>query len=1065
MSAGYIQLAALGQQDALLTGEPSLTYFQGLYSRNTPFVLEAYDITFNGSRQAFGTQQICKIPFKGDIVRGITLKTNMPFLNNPGNDWNWSNIASEAGFIPKITIDNKYFRAPTTGITYYSTNVQSQFQASVGWINNPATVPYTVSSTVSPVTGTSITIPFYTGNVLPDFNMYPGYTATTGGVTGTMTVATYTTTSITFTISSQTTSSIPSGNTVYVTGATLSSNVIYDANVSKFAFRSYSNISVEPGLAIFWGLDPKNFDNVLPDGNLNYIVSRTSSHTQVPFAGLTVAYGDFTLEQGGWTRGNGLPSAEKNSGLFFKVEQPIVPSTNASTPFRLVARTGDLTQNYLFLDFSKYLYISQVTGSTFAFPSSLGGIALTKNGQYCIRGSFYTSGTDATYSVGYGFSLTDGHPGTATFLTEHVFTLTASQPTPIFTIPFNVNLPPGISTMFMYIDIRMLPVNAVLQPGSWIGIGPVDQYFTSSTALTTGTQIAFQNFTSYPTVSGSSLLAINSVANSITFNQTGTWLMTAVLAVQNSTITSVTVSSGTRGANAYTYSTYQGQNAFPSLDFLIPISVQYTTLPYFVDITMQNLSGSVSADQFMGSNVSYIQFIQNTAISPTTSFPQNGLMFMPSLPSFVLQSPINFSAASWTKTGGTTQLATSGSQVAIYVGGLYYLQAVLCTSEVLKSVTVTVSGPSTVTATHVISVGLLPPYTVGIPFYVPNATTINPALASVSYLTTSGTSTTTYANTMFSLGILASNLVPVYTYVDSVGTYMIENADLRIGGQVIQSLSGEQIELYNDLYIPYENQPGLKLLTGKQDTSNVFDPGRTYYTNLPFYFYGNSELSIPVCALGRSDLEVAITLKPFSNLTFVSNISSLNQSVSMTMIVEYGFLSENEVKWMNKSRLNYLITQTQSSQYNLVPGFTTGIFKLPFLNPVRELYIVIQNAGQAPYDYTDNGLTNIGLTFNGQDFLSRQVVDAQYLQYVQTFQKYNVTPTRKFYVYSFANDPMNPRPTGQINFSRLQDVSLDLTVTPLANTSRILRIYALSYNVLRIENGIAGLLYNFSQLR
>jgi hypothetical protein len=148
-----------------------------------------------------------------------------------------------------------------------------------------------------------------------------------------------------------------------------------------------------------------------------------------------------------------------------------------------------------------------------------------------------------------------------------------------------------------------------------------------------------------------------------------------------------------------------------------------------------------------------------------------------------------------------------------------------------------------------------------------------------------------------------------------------------------------------------------------------------------------------------------------------------------------------------------------------VPGFSTGIFKLPFLNPVRELYIVIQNAGQAPYDYTDNGLTNIGLTFNGQDFLSRQVVDAQYLQYVQTFQKYNVTPQRKFYVYSFANDPMNPRPTGQINFSRLQDVSLDLTVTPLANTGRILRIYALSYNVLRIENGIAGLLYNFSQLR
>ena len=253
-------------------------------------------------------------------------------------------------------------------------------------------------------------------------------------------------------------------------------------------------------------------------------------------------------------------------------------------------------------------------------------------------------------------------------------------------------------------------------------------------------------------------------------------------------------------------------------------------------------------------------------------------------------------------------------------------------------------------------------------------------------------------------------------------------------------------------------------MTGKLDTSNVFDPGRTYYTNLPFYFYGNSELSIPVCALGRSDLEVAVTLLPFSNLTFVSNISSLNQSMSMTMVVEYGFLSDTEVKWMNRNRLEYLITQSQALSFTLTPGFSTGVFNMPFLNPVREMYIVIQNAGQAPYDFTNNGLLNLGMKFNGQEFLSRQVVDAQYLQYVQTFQKYNVTPTRSFYVYSFANDPMNPRPTGQINMSRIKDISLELTVNPLASTYRLLRVYAMNYNILRIENGIAGLMFNFSQI-
>jgi hypothetical protein len=242
----------------------------------------------------------------------------------------------------------------------------------------------------------------------------------------------------------------------------------------------------------------------------------------------------------------------------------------------------------------------------------------------------------------------------------------------------------------------------------------------------------------------------------------------------------------------------------------------------------------------------------------------------------------------------------------------------------------------------------------------------------------------------------------------------------------------------------------------------VFDPGRTYYTNLPFYFYNNPELSIPVCALGRSDVEVYITFQPFSGLSFLSSIASVSQTLSATMIVEYAFLSDAEVNWMQRNRLEYLITQNQSTSFQLGAGFTTGTFQLPFLNPVRELYIVIQNAGTAPYDFTNNGLLSLGLSLNGQEYLSRQITDNQYLQYVQTFQKYNVTPVRQFYVYSFANDPMNPRPTGQINFSRIKDISMDITTSALAGVRKSLRVYATSYNIMRIENGIAGMLFNFT---
>lgn len=997
MSAGYIQLAAIGMQDALLTGSPSVTYFQGLYSRNTPFVLEAYEIPFNGTQQSFGTQSICKIPFKGDIIRGLTLKINMPALNNPGNDWSWSNVASETGFYPKITIDGRFFRAPTTGITYYSSNLQSMFQCqpnfplNIGWVSN--TAPFG-----QPANGT------------------------------------------------------------------LSTNVYYDANVNKFTFTAYSNITVEPSQALFWGFDPKNFDSVYPDGNLNYLWTTSSFHRTTGGR----ATSDFTLEQAGWTRGNGLPNATSRAGLYLRVEQAIIPAVIPTAfQFQMFTRTGDAVPNYVFFNAYRSTYISQVTGSTFCSVSTLGSIIFSNPGLYCLRGSILTSGTDATYSIGYGFSQTDGHPGTATFIVEHTI-IQSMQPSATFCIPIYVP-----TATYMYIDIRLLPTTGVIQPGSWLAIGPLDQAFMSVPSTTTGTQLALQNFTNYTQPGGGSqLLTLIPSSNSFYFNQSGSFLITTSLALQNSTLTSVQLSKGVRSGaptSLFTYSTYQGQYGFPSLDFVIPVNVLSTDIgvtPFFMDITMQNLAGSVAADTILGSNVSSIQFIQNTSPTPTASFPQNGLMFTPSGASgnqFIMSSPINFSTGDWRQTGGTTQISAQTQTIQIYSGGLYTAQFVLSTSDTLKSVSVSItSGVTTTVSTFPVGIGLLPPYSFSIPFYIGQATTLNPATATVSFITTAGSTTYCLSNTMVSIGMLASNLSPTYTYVDSIGTYVVQQADLKIGGQLVQSITGEQIELYNDLYVPYENQVGLKLLTGKQDVSNVFDPGRTYYVNLPYYFYDNPELSIPVCALGRSDVEVFVTFAPFSGLTFLSSLAGVSQALSATMIVEYGFLSDAEVNWMQRNRLDYLITQNQLTTFNLPAGFTTGTFKLPFLNPVRELYIVIQNGGTAPYDFTNNGLTNLGLSFNGQEFLSRQITDNQYLQYVQTFQKYTVTPTRKFYVYSFANDPMNPRPTGQINFSRIKDISLDITTSALAGVTKSLRVYGMSYNILRIENGIAGMLFNFT---
>jgi hypothetical protein len=66
---------------------------------------------------------------------------------------------------------------------------------------------------------------------------------------------------------------------------------------------------------------------------------------------------------------------------------------------------------------------------------------------------------------------------------------------------------------------------------------------------------------------------------------------------------------------------------------------------------------------------------------------------------------------------------------------------------------------------------------------------------------------------------------------------------------------------------------------------------------------------------------------------------------------------------------------------------------------------------------------------------------------------------RRYYSYSFALEPERWYPTGQKNFSMVKDQILKLKVIPDNLAQRELRVLAHSYNILRVENGIAQTLF------
>jgi hypothetical protein len=131
-------------------------------------------------------------------------------------------------------------------------------------------------------------------------------------------------------------------------------------------------------------------------------------------------------------------------------------------------------------------------------------------------------------------------------------------------------------------------------------------------------------------------------------------------------------------------------------------------------------------------------------------------------------------------------------------------------------------------------------------------------------------------------------------------------------------------------------------------------------------------------------------------------------------------------------------------------------------------------------DGTINPVVRGNLKLNGHDRFTEQ--DGTYFNYVQTRQHFLRTPADGVNVYSFAVDPTKHQPSGSCNMSRIDTAQLNLHFDNLANkNSTILNradfiggtqgfgstiantrlfVFALSYNILRVMSGMAGLAYS-----
>jgi len=245
----------------------------------------------------------------------------------------------------------------------------------------------------------------------------------------------------------------------------------------------------------------------------------------------------------------------------------------------------------------------------------------------------------------------------------------------------------------------------------------------------------------------------------------------------------------------------------------------------------------------------------------------------------------------------------------------------------------------------------------------------------------------------------------------------ISKVELLIGGQVIDEQD-------------YEFSATLAPTVMNQTYSKSTYLGETFYP-LRFSFCENAQSAIPLIALQYHDVELRITW-------------GATATADAEVYVQFIHLDTDERTALSSTPQNMLITQTQKAVAS-----ASKTQELNFNHPMK--YLVAANATN-PIPGTDK----LKLQINGTDVTDAKTVIPHFtsapIYYHTTAGNCSADD---LILIPFCLDTAKVQPTGSLNFSRLDSARLVSDGTSFNNT-----IYAVNYNILRIENGMGGLMYS-----
>ena len=256
----------------------------------------------------------------------------------------------------------------------------------------------------------------------------------------------------------------------------------------------------------------------------------------------------------------------------------------------------------------------------------------------------------------------------------------------------------------------------------------------------------------------------------------------------------------------------------------------------------------------------------------------------------------------------------------------------------------------------------------------------------------------------------------------------IKKVELLIGGQVID----DQTLHFSQYIAPTIMAQNTSKGPYRSSTST------TRFYPLRFSFCENWQSALPLIALQYHDVELRITW----------NAPAAND---YEVHAQYIYLDTDERTTLASMPQNMVVTQTQKS---IASG--SAMQELNFNHPIKLL------ASSNVFDATALGIAtgSIKLQINGTDVTDSKPTVPHYTEtslYYHTAASSIEGDAGNYFLYPFCLETSKLQPTGSLNFSRLDSARL---VSTGGSFTAGQDVYAVNYNILRIENGMGGLMYS-----